>query len=183
MMSAPQARAASSSEPPPSNLRPLILMFRIGIGHDTHRLASGRPLILGGVLIEAERGAEGHSDADALSHAIIDAILGALCEGDIGVHFPDRDPRWKDADSLQLLARVVWLAGQSGYKVVNVDANVLLEQPRLRPYIQEMRERLAQVLSVEANCVSVKAKTGERLDAVGEGHAVVAQAVVLLGRM
>src|SRR5215210_3191296 len=101
-------------------------MYRIGIGHDTHRLAEGRPLILGGVAVEAERGAEGHSDADALAHAITDAILGALCEGDIGMHFPDRDPRWKDADSLQLLARVVWLAGQSGYKVVNVDANVSL---------------------------------------------------------
>ena len=158
-------------------------MFRIGIGHDTHRLAEGRPLILGGVHIEAERGAEGHSDADALSHAITDAILGALCEGDLGVHFPDNDPRWKDADSLQLLARVVWLASQSGYKVVNVDANVSLERPRLRPHIQEMRERLAQVLSVEAGCVSVKAKTGEGLDAVGEGRAVVAQAIVLLERV
>jgi len=157
-------------------------MFRIGIGHDIHRLAEGRPLILGGVLIESERGAEGHSDADALAHAITDAILGALCEGDIGVHFPDRDPRWKDADSLQLLARVVWLASQSGYKVVNVDANVSLERPRLRPHIQEMRERLASVLSVEASCVSVKAKTGEGLDAVGESRAVVAQAIVLLGR-
>ena len=157
-------------------------MFRIGIGHDTHRLAEGRPLILGGVHIEAERGAEGHSDADTLSHAITDAILGALCEGDLGVHFPDNDPRWKDSDSLQLLARVVWLASQSGYKVVNVDANVSLERPRLRPHIQEMRERLAQVLSVEAGCVSVKAKTGEGLDAVGEGRAVTAQAIVLLGR-
>lgn len=158
-------------------------MFRIGIGHDTHRLASGRPLVLGGVTIESEQGAEGHSDADALAHAITDAILGALCEGDIGVHFPDSDPRWKDADSLQLLARVVWLASQSGFRVVNVDANVSLERPRLRPYIQEMRERLAHVLSVEANCVSVKAKTGEGLDAVGEGRAIVAQAVVLLGRV
>ncbi len=157
-------------------------MFRIGIGHDMHRLAEGRPLLLGGVIVESERGAEGHSDADALAHAITDAILGALCEGDIGTHFPDRDPRWKDADSMQLLARVVWLAGQSGYKVVNVDANVSLEHPRLRPYIQEMREKLAGVLSVEATCVSVKAKTGEGLDAVGEGRAVVAQAIVLLGR-
>jgi len=158
-------------------------MFRIGIGHDTHRLAQGRPLILGGVVVESERGAEGHSDADALAHAITDAILGALCEGDIGAHFPDRDPRWKDADSLQLLARVVWLAGQSGYKVVNVDANISLECPRLRPYIQEMREKLAHVLSVDEACVSVKAKTGEGLDAVGEGRAVVAQAIVLLERI
>jgi 2-C-methyl-D-erythritol 2,4-cyclodiphosphate synthase len=155
-------------------------MFRIGIGHDTHRLAAGRPLVLGGVLIESERGAEGHSDADALSHAVADAILGALCEGDIGVHFPDRDPQWKGADSLELLARVVWLASQRGYEIVNVDATVMLESPRLRPFAQAMRERLAEVLSVDAGCVSVKAKTGEGLDAVGEGRAVTAQAVVLL---
>jgi 2-C-methyl-D-erythritol 2,4-cyclodiphosphate synthase len=155
-------------------------MFRIGIGHDTHRLAGGRALVLGGVLIESERGAEGHSDADALSHAITDAILGALCEGDIGLHFPDHDPQWKDADSLELLARVVWLASQRGYQIVNVDATVMLESPRLRPYVQQMRERLAEVLSVEAGCISVKAKTGEGLDAVGEGRAVTVQAVVLL---
>jgi 2-C-methyl-D-erythritol 2,4-cyclodiphosphate synthase len=157
-------------------------MFKIGIGHDTHRLAEGRPLVLGGVLIESERGAEGHSDADALSHAVTDAILGALCEGDIGLHFPDRDPQWKDADSLALLARVVWLASQRGYEIVNVDATVMLESPRLRPYVQQMRERLAEVLSVDAGCVSVKAKTGEGLDAVGEGRAVTVQAVVLLQR-
>jgi 2-C-methyl-D-erythritol 2,4-cyclodiphosphate synthase len=155
-------------------------MFRIGIGHDTHRLAEGRPLVLGGVRVEAARGAEGHSDADALAHAIADAILGALCEGDIGVHFPDSDPQWKDADSIELLARVVWLASQRGYQIVNVDATVLIERPRLRPHIQAMRERLAQVLSVEIGCVSVKAKTGEGLDAVGEGLAVTTHAVVLL---
>lgn len=157
-------------------------MFRIGIGHDTHRLATGRTLILGGVLIESESGAEGHSDADALSHAVMDAILGALCEGDLGVHFPDRDPRWKDADSLQLLARVMWLVGERGYRVGNVDATVMLERPRLRPYIEEMRAKLAEVLSVGIDRVSVKAKTGEGMDAVGEGLAVVAQAVVLLER-
>lgn len=157
-------------------------MFRIGIGYDTHRLAEGRPLILGGVVIESERGAEGHSDADVLSHAVTDAILGALCEGDLGVHFPDRDPRWKDADSLQLLARVMWLAGERGYRVVNVDANVLLERPRLRPHIEEIRAKLAEVLCVEVASVSVKAKTGEGLDAVGEWRAVVAQAVVMLER-
>lgn len=155
-------------------------MHRIGIGHDTHRLAKGRPLILGGVLIESESGAEGHSDADALSHAVMDAILGALCEGDLGVHFPDRDPRWKDADSLRLLARVMWLVGERGYRVGNVDATVMLERPRLRPYIEEMRAKLAEVLSVGIDRVSVKAKTGEGMDAVGEGLAVVAQAVVLL---
>jgi|ERR687884_2383979 2-C-methyl-D-erythritol 2,4-cyclodiphosphate synthase len=157
-------------------------MFRVGIGHDTHRLAEGRPLVLGGVRVESDRGGVGHSDADALTHSLTDAVLGALCEGDIGVHFPDTDPRWKDADSLQLLARVVWLASQRGFHVVNADATVLLERPRLRPYIQEMRRNLADVLGVELDCVSVKAKTGEGLDAVGAGAAVVAQAVVLLER-
>src|SRR5687767_1036490 len=136
-------------------------MFRIGIGNDTHRLVDGRPLVLGGVQIPSSRGAEGHSDADALSHAVTDAILGALCEGDLGVHFPDRDPRWKDADSLQLLARVMWLAGERGYHVVNVDATVMLERPRLRPHVEEMRAKLAEVLGVEVGRVSVKAKTGE----------------------
>jgi 2-C-methyl-D-erythritol 2,4-cyclodiphosphate synthase len=157
-------------------------MFRVGIGHDTHRLAEGRPLVLGGVRVESDRGGEGHSDADALAHALTDSILGALCEGDIGVHFPDQDPRWKDADSLQLLARVVWLASQRGFHVVNADATVLLERPRLRPYITEMRQKLADVLGVDVECVSVKAKTGEGLDAVGTGAAVTAQAVVLLER-
>ncbi len=157
-------------------------MLRIGIGHDTHRLAERRPLVLGGVVIESERGAEGHSDADALTHAVMDAILGALCEGDLGVHFPDRDPQWKDADSLQLLARVMWLVSKRGYRIVNVDATVMLERPRLRPYIEEIRAKLAGVMEVEAGCVSVKAKTGEGLDAVGAGLAVTAQAVVLLER-
>ena len=157
-------------------------MFRIGIGHDTHRLAEGRPLVLGGVSVESDRGAVGHSDADALSHAVADAILGALCEGDLGVHFPDNDPQWKGADSLELLARVVWLANRRGYRVVNVDATVMLERPRLRPHVQAMRERLAEVLTVDTSCVSVKAKTGEGLDAVGERRAVTVQAVALLER-
>ena len=158
-------------------------MFRIGIGHDTHRLAEGRPLVLGGVLVESERGAEGHSDADALAHAVTDAVLGAMCEGDIGVHFPDRDPRWKDADSMQLLARVMWLAGERGYRIVNLDATVMLERPRLRPYVDEMRARLSEVLGVGLDCVSVKAKSGEGLDAVGECRAVTVQAVVLLEKI
>src|SRR5918997_1523992 len=110
-------------------------MYRIGIGHDTHRLSEGRPLVLGGVAVESGRGAEGHSDADALTHAVTDAVLGAMCEGDLGLHFPDRDPRWKDADSLQLLARVMWLAASRGYRVVNVGATVLIERPRLRAYV------------------------------------------------
>ena len=158
-------------------------MFRIGIGHDTHRLAAGRALVLGGVVVESERGAEGHSDADALAHAVADAILGALCEGDLGVHFPDRDPQWRDADSLDLLARVMWLAGERGWRVVNLDATVMLERPRLRPYVLEMREKLAEVLGVEITCVSVKAKSGEGLDAVGEGRAVTVMAVALLEKI
>lgn len=155
-------------------------MFRIGIGNDTHRLVDGRPLVLGGVQISSTRGAEGHSDADALSHAIADAILGALCEGDLGVHFSDRDPQWKDSDSLHLLSRVMWLAHERGLSVVNVDATVMLEEPKLRPYVLAMRENLAATLGVEVGCVSVKAKTGEGIGTVGQGLAIEAQAVVLL---
>lgn len=158
-------------------------MLRIGIGHDTHRLVEGRPLILGGVQVESERGAVGHSDADALSHAIADAILGALCEGDIGVHFPDDNSRWKDADSLELLARVMWLAGERGYYVVNLDATVMLERPKLRQYILAIREKLSHTLCVDSGCVSIKAKTGEGLDAVGRGEAVTVQAIVLIARV
>jgi 2-C-methyl-D-erythritol 2,4-cyclodiphosphate synthase len=155
-------------------------MFRIGIGNDTHRLVEGRPLMLGGVHIAADRGGQGHSDADALLHAISDAILGALCEGDLGVHFPDNDPQWKDASSLQLLSRVVWLAHERGIQIVNVDATVMLEKPQLRPYVTSMRGNIAEALGVEISCVSVKAKTGEGLGAVGQGLAVSAQAVVLV---
>lgn len=155
-------------------------MLRIGIGTDTHRLVAGRPLMLGGVHVASERGGEGHSDADALLHAISDAILGALCEGDLGMHFPDSDAQWKDAASLQLLSRVVWLAHERNIHIVNVDATIMLEAPHLRPYILSMRERIAEALSIDIGCVSVKAKTGEGLDAVGNGLAVSAQAVVLI---
>jgi 2-C-methyl-D-erythritol 2,4-cyclodiphosphate synthase len=155
-------------------------MFRIGIGCDTHRLVQGRPLMLGGVHVASERGGEGHSDADALLHAISDAILGALCEGDLGMHFPDSDPQWENADSLQLLSRVVWLAHERNIHIVNIDATIMLEAPHLRPYILSMRERIAEVLAVDLGCVSIKAKTSEGLDAVGEGLAVSAQAVVLI---
>jgi 2-C-methyl-D-erythritol 2,4-cyclodiphosphate synthase len=158
-------------------------MFRVGIGHDTHRLVESRPLILGGVTIPFERGSEGHSDGDALTHAIADAILGALAEGDLGVHFPDNDSQWKEADSMQLLSRVVWLAHERGFQIENVDANVMIERPKLRPHVDAMRENLAKILNVEAGCVSVKAKTGEGLDAVGRGDAVAAQAIVLLRQL
>ena len=155
-------------------------MFRIGIGNDTHRLVEGRPLIIGGVQVAAERGAEGHSDADVLAHAIADSILGAICEGDLGVHFPDRDEKWKDADSLQLLSRVMWLANERGLRIVNLDSTVILEEPKLRPYMLSIRQNIASTLGVELGCVSVKAKTGEGLDAVGQGLAVTAQAAVLM---
>jgi 2-C-methyl-D-erythritol 2,4-cyclodiphosphate synthase len=155
-------------------------MLRIGIGSDTHRLVEGRPLVLAGVQIASELGADGHSDADALSHAIADAILGALCEGDLGVHFPDKDPHWMGADSLELLSRVMWLARERDLHVVNVDSTIFLEAPKLRQYVDAMRENIADVLGVDAGCVSVKAKTGEGLDAVGQGLAVTAQAAVLM---
>jgi 2-C-methyl-D-erythritol 2,4-cyclodiphosphate synthase len=155
-------------------------MFRIGIGNDTHRLVEGRPLIIGGVQVAAARGAEGHSDADVLAHAIADSILGAICEGDLGVHFPDRDEQWKDADSLQLLSRVMWLANERGLRIVNLDSTVILEEPKLRPYMLSIRQNIASTLGVELGCVSVKAKTGEGLDAVGQGLAITAQAAVLM---
>jgi 2-C-methyl-D-erythritol 2,4-cyclodiphosphate synthase len=155
-------------------------MLRIGIGHDTHRLVRGRRLVLGGVRIPSEHGAEGHSDGDALAHALADAILGALCEDDLGAHFPDGDPQWKDADSLQMLARVSWLARERGFQVINADATVILEEPKLREHIAAMRANLAKTLEVESGCVSVKAKTGEGLDSVGRGEAITAMAVVLL---
>lgn len=155
-------------------------MFRIGIGTDTHRLVEGRPLMLGGVSVASDLGAEGHSDADALAHAIADAILGALCEGDLGLHFPDRDPHWSGANSMELLSRVMWLARERNLHVVNVDSTIMLEAPHLRSYIDSMRHNIAEVLEVDLSCVSVKAKTGEGLDSVGQRLAVTVQAVVLM---
>lgn len=136
--------------------------------------------MLGGVHVACERGAEGHSDADALTHAVADAILGALCEGDLGVHFSDKDPQWSGANSLDLLSRVMWLARERSLHVVNVDSTILLEAPKLRPYIDTMRHNIAEILGVELGCVSIKAKTGEGVDAVGQGLAVTAQAAVLM---
>lgn len=158
-------------------------MFRIGFGNDIHRLVPGKRLILGGVEIESDLGAEGHSDADALTHAITDAILGALALGDIGTHFPNSDERWRNAESFVFLRFAVGLMKEHGYEVANVDATVSLEQPKLRPYIDEIRKGLADALEVETNCVSVKAKTGEGADAVGEGKAIRAEAIILLKRV
>lgn len=157
-------------------------MIRIGIGTDIHRLEAGRPLIIGGVEIGSEFGAAGHSDADVLLHAITDAVLGSLALGDIGQHFPDGDERWKGADSLTFLRHAKSLINDAGFSIANIDCVVDLESPRLRPHIQQMRENIAAALSIEADRVSIKAKTGEMVDAVGEGRAIRAQAVVLISR-
>ena len=155
-------------------------MYRIGFGNDIHRLVAGRPLILGGVTIESDLGADGHSDADALTHAVTDAILGALALGDIGSHFPNTDERWRNAESFVFLRYAVGLMKDQGYEVANVDTTVSLEQPKLLPYIKEMKKGLADALETATNHISVKAKTGEGVDAVGELKAVRAVAVVLL---
>lgn len=155
-------------------------MFRIGFGNDVHRLETGAKLILGGVEIESERGAVGHSDADALAHAVTDALLGALALGDIGAYFSDKDNQWRHADSFLFLRYAVGLIKEKGFAVGNVDSVINLEQPKLRPHIDRMRENLAAALEIEADRVSVKAKTGEKVDAVGESRAVKVEAVVLL---
>jgi len=155
-------------------------MFRIGFGNDIHRLEKGAPLVLGGVCIESDYGAIGHSDADALTHAVTDAILGALALGDIGSHFSDKDERWRGADSFVFLRYTVGLMKEKDFSVVNVDSIISLEKPKLRPFIDRMRDNLAQSLEIEVDCVSVKAKTGEKVDAVGRQEAVKAEAIVLL---
>jgi 2-C-methyl-D-erythritol 2,4-cyclodiphosphate synthase len=133
-------------------------MYRIGFGNDIHRLAEGKPLILGGVKIESTLGAVGHSDADCLTHAVTDAILGALALGDIGSHFSDKDERWKNADSFVFLAEAARLMKEKNFRVVNLDSTISLENPKLRPFIEKMRENLAKALEIEINCVSVKAE-------------------------
>lgn len=153
---------------------------RVGIGNDVHRLARGRKLILGGVHIPFDKGPLGHSDGDALIHAICDALLGAAALGDIGHHFSDTSPRWRNASSLLLLRQVGRLISKAGYAIVNVDTTIGLEHPKLAPYIQRMRNKLARALGIRPEQVSVKAKTGEGLDAVGQGEAVRADAVALL---
>lgn len=153
---------------------------RIGIGYDIHRLVEGRKLVLGGVEIPFEKGLLGHSDSDVLTHAICDALLGAAALGDIGSHFPDTDPRWAGASSLEFLARVVELVTQKGYRVANIDATVIAERPKLMTYMQAMRERLASVLQIDVDHVNIKAKTNEGLESVGSGEAMAAQAVALL---
>ena len=155
-------------------------MFRIGFGNDIHRLAANEPLIVGGVRIESELGAIGHSDADCLTHAVTDAILGALALGDIGAHFSDRDARWKNADSFVFLREAVRMMKEKNFAIVNLDSVINLEQPKLRPFIDRMRENLANALEIPVDCVSVKAKTGEKVDAVGNQKAIKTEAIILL---
>ena len=160
----------------------MIAEIRTGLGWDNHRIAAGRPLILGGVRIEAEFGLEGHSDADVLSHAITDAILGALANGDIGMHFPDTDPRWKGADSLAFLRHAVDLVRERGLRIAHVDSTVILQRPKLKDYRQSIREQLSLTMQLDVNSVSVKFKTAEKVGPVGEGLSAEAQAVVTLVR-
>ena len=155
-------------------------MFCTGIGFDSHRLVEGRRLVLGGVEIPHGRGLLGHSDADALAHALCDALLGAAADGDIGQHFPDSDPQWKGADSMVLLAAVAARLRRAGWRVVNTDATVMAETPKLAPYIAEMRANLARALGVPVERVSVKATTEEGLGFTGRGEGIAAQAVCLL---
>jgi 2-C-methyl-D-erythritol 4-phosphate cytidylyltransferase/2-C-methyl-D-erythritol 2,4-cyclodiphosphate synthase len=153
---------------------------RAGTGYDLHRLVPGRPLVIGGVTIVSDRGALGHSDADVVCHAVIDAILGAACLGDIGRHFPDSDSRWKDASSLDLLTRAAALADAAGLLVGNVDVTVILEAPKIRDAVDAMRAAVAGAIGIDASRVSIKAKTNEGVDAVGRGEAIAAHAVALL---
>jgi 2-C-methyl-D-erythritol 2,4-cyclodiphosphate synthase len=156
--------------------------FATGIGWDSHRLVAGRPLILGGVTIPFERGLAGHSDADVLAHAVIDALLGAAGLGDIGEHFPDTDAGWAGADSLALLRAVVALVGEAGHAVTNVDTTVVMERPKLGPHRAEIRAALAAALGVAVQRVNVKASTGEGMGFVGRGEGVAALAVATLAR-
>ena len=154
--------------------------IRIGNGYDLHRLVSDRKLILGGVEIPYEKGLLGHSDADVLTHAIMDAMLGALALGDIGHYFPPTDPNWAGADSIMLLQQVQELIGAQGWRVNNLDSMVIAEAPKLKPHIKAMRDRLAQAMNLPIDCVSVKATTNEGMDAIGQKEAIAVHAVVLL---
>ena len=154
--------------------------MRVGTGYDVHRLTEGRKLIIGGVEIPYEKGLLGHSDADVLAHAIMDALLGAAALGDIGKHFPDNDPAYSGADSLVLMAQVASLLEESGYVVDNVDATIIAQAPKMRPYIETMRERIAAALGLEVGQVNVKATTEEGLGFTGSGEGIAAQAVALL---
>jgi 2-C-methyl-D-erythritol 2,4-cyclodiphosphate synthase len=155
-------------------------MMRIGSGFDVHAFCAGDHVMLGGVRIAHDQGLLAHSDGDVLIHALCDALLGALALGDIGVHFPPNDPRWKDADSTQLLARCMVMIRDRGYELANMDATLICEMPKINPHVLAMRTRLAQVMAVETDCISIKATTTERLGFTGRGEGIAAQATVLL---
>lgn len=157
-------------------------MNRIGIGYDIHNLVEGRPLVIGGVEIAHEKGLAGHSDADVLIHAVIDALLGAAAAGDIGEHFSDTDLKWKDVDSRKLLEMTLKLIDEEGYRIVNCDCIVVLETPRLTPYKKEIRNSLAKIAGLDGSQISIKAKTNEKNDAIGRGEAIAAHAAVLIAR-
>ena len=154
--------------------------MRVGFGYDVHRLVEGRPLILGGVTIDHPEGLDGHSDADVLLHAITDALLGAAAMGDIGSHFPDTDPAFKDADSMELLREIIRRVAEAGFRLVNVDATVAAQAPKLRPFIDTMRANIASAVGLEVGAVSVKATTTERLGFVGTKEGMAAYAVCLI---
>lgn len=154
--------------------------FRIGNGYDMHRLVSDRPLILGGVQIPHSLGLLGHSDADVLTHAIMDAMLGALSLGDIGHYFPPTDPQWKDADSVKLLMQVDRLIRDRGWQIGNIDSVVVAERPKLKPHLDAMRDRLSTALGLQPDQIGIKATTNEKLDATGREEGIAAYAVVLL---
>ncbi len=154
--------------------------MRIGFGYDSHVFEEGRPLKLGGVLIPGAQGLRGHSDADVLIHAVIDALYGAAALGDIGAHFPDTDPKWKGADSAELLRSAVAEIHSAGFTVGNIDATVICERPKLRPHVDAIRARLAELLEVPVSSVSVKGKTNEKMDDVGAGKGIVVHCVALL---
>jgi 2-C-methyl-D-erythritol 2,4-cyclodiphosphate synthase len=152
-------------------------MNRIGFGFDVHRLTAGRKLVLGGVEIPFDKGLLGHSDADVLSHAIADALLGAAAAGDIGTHFPDTDPKYKNISSLTLLSHVARLLSEKGFAIINIDTTIVLQQPKISPHVENMRQNIARALHVEIDCVSVKATTNEGLGFIGAGDGAVAYAV------
>lgn len=155
-------------------------MYRVGLGYDIHKLVQGRDLIIGGVKITHEKGLLGHSDADVLIHALIDAMLGALALDDIGTLFPDTDANYKDIDSSLLLEKVFKLVKNKGYSIVNIDCNIIAQEPKMMPYIPKMKTVFAKILEISPNDISIKAKTKENLDAVGQKLAIEANAVVLL---
>lgn len=158
-------------------------MFRIGQGFDVHQLTENRPLIIGGVTIPYEKGLIGHSDADVLLHTVTDACLGAIGEGDIGKHFPDTDPNFKDADSSELLQKVWELVKSRGYELVNADCTIIAQKPKMAPHIEQMKNRISQLLETTPDCINVKATTTEKLGFPGREEGIAAQAVVLLKKI